>query len=103
MEQKENQILYVRIDHKAGEQNETEQDAMDSMQYLQQIAKERFLMAGIFGDMEMGIVDGAMLLFAAKDLEEATEIACHDPIIKRGFYTCEIHRWNVLLESNGDL
>ena len=50
MDLKEGMALYVRIDDKAGERDETEQDALDSMNYLQQIAKERFLLAGIFGE-----------------------------------------------------
>lgn len=97
---KEGMALYVRIDDKAGGKDETEQDALDSMNYLQQIAKERFLLAGIFGDPDAGCVDGTMILFAARDLEEAKKIACSDPIIERGFYRCEIRRWNVMLQSD---
>lgn len=100
MELKEGMILYIRIDYKTGKNEETEQDAADSMHYLQQIAQERFLLAGILGDMEVGKVDGAMVVFAANNLEEAKKIAYNDPIIERGFYRCEVHKWNLMLLSD---
>ena len=99
MNLKEGSMLYVRIDYKAGEKDETEQDAMDSMDYLQNIAKERYLVAGLFGDMEIEKIDGAMILFEAKDLEEAQKIANNDPIIVRGFYKCQLYKWNVMFLS----
>lgn len=99
MKLKEGSILYVRIDYKIGDKDETEQDAQDCMEYLQNIAQERYLIAGLNGNMEMGIMDGAMVLFEAKDLEEAQKIAINDPIIQRGFYRCEVHQWNVMLLS----
>ena len=82
---KEGMALYVRIDDKAGGKDETEQDALDSMNYLQQIAKERFLLAGIFGDPETGCADGAMILFAARDLEEAKKSPAATPLLKEAF------------------
>ncbi len=39
----EGSVLYVRIDSKAGTMQESEQDAMDSMAYLEKIARERYL------------------------------------------------------------
>jgi YCII-related domain. len=101
MKLKEGNELYVRIDYKAGEKEETEQDALDSMAYSQKISKERYLLAGLFGEMETGKIDGAMLIFEAKDFEEAEKIAYNDPIIERGFYRCELHKWNIVLSSEG--
>lgn len=72
------------------------------MEYLQNIAKERYLIAGLIGNMEMECADGAMILFEAKDFEEAQEIANNDPIIQRGFYRCEVHQWNVMFLSKSD-
>ncbi len=95
----EGSILFARIDYKIEGRQETERDALDSMEYLQNIARERYLMAGIFGSMETESVDGAMILFEAKDLEEASEIAQNDPVIQRGFYRCEVHQWNLMLLS----
>lgn len=101
MNLKEGTALYARIDYKVEDKNETEQDGMDSVEYLQRIAAERTLIAGIFGDMEIGNIDGAMILFEANDLEEAKKIAQGDPIIERGFYRCEVYKWNLMLSSDG--
>ena len=101
MNLKEGSTLYVRIDYKAGEKDETYQDAEDSMDYLQGIASERYLLAGVFGDMELGTMDGAMILFEAKDFEEAQAVAHNDPLIKKGFYRCELYKWNLMLLSEG--
>lgn len=101
MDLKEGSILYVRIDYKTGEKEATDQDAQDSMEYLQSIGRERYLLAGVFGDMELGEIGGAMILFEAKDLEEANNIANNDPIIKRGFYRYELHKWNLMISSEG--
>ena len=101
MNLKEGSVLYARIDYKIGDRQETEQDAMDSMEYLQKIAAERYLAAGVFGNMELGTMDGAMVLFEAKDLAEAQKIANDDPIIQRGYYRCDVYQWNVMLLSKG--
>lgn len=100
MKLKEGSVLYVRIDYKIGEQIESEQDAMDCMEYLEKIAKERYLVAGLFGDMEKEEMNGAMMLFEASSLEEAKEITEKDPIIERGFYRYELSQWNVMLVSS---
>lgn len=97
MEFKEGSVLYVRIDYKVGEEEVSEQEAQDSADYLQGIAEERYLTAGVFGNMELMEVDGAMVLYEAKDLEEAKRIADNDPIIKGGLYRYELHIWNVMI------
>ena len=99
MNLKEGSVLYARIDYKIGDRQETEQDAMDSMEYLQKIAAERYLAAGVFGNMELGTMDGAMVLFEAKNLAEAQKIANDDPIIQRGYYRCDVSQWHVMLLS----
>ena len=99
MNLKEGSVLYARIDYKIGDRQETERDAMDSMEYLQKIAAERYLAAGVFGNMELGTMDGAMVLFEAKNLAEAQKIANDDPIIQRGYYRCDVYQWNVMLLS----
>ena len=101
MSLKEGSVLFARIDYKIGDSQETEQDAIDSMEYLQKIARGRYLAAGVFGNMELGTMDGAMVLFEAKDLEEAQKIANDDPIIQRGYYRCDVYQWNVMLLSKG--
>ncbi len=101
MSLKEGSVLFARIDYKTGDKQETEQDAIDSMEYLQKIARERYLAAGVFGNMELGTMDGAMVLFEAADLQEAQKIANDDPIIQRGYYRCDVYQWNVMLLSEG--
>lgn len=90
-------VLYVRTDYKLDDRVVSEEEAMASMDYLQQTANERYLLAGVFGDMETEEVDGAMILFEAKDLEEAKRISDEDPIIKGGFYRYELQRWNLMV------
>ena len=51
MSLKEGSVLFARIDYKIGDSQETAQDAIDSMEYLQKIARERYLAAGVFGNM----------------------------------------------------
>ena len=75
MSLKEGSVLFARIDYKIGDSQETEQDAIDSMEYLQKIARERYLAAGVFGNMELGTMDGAMVLFEAKAITGATCIS----------------------------
>ena len=111
MDLKAGSVLYVRIDYKAGEREAAEQDALDSMAYLQSLAQERYLLVGLFGDFEnmeacadceMSDTAGvAMAIFEAKDLEEAKEISNKDPLIQRGFYRCEVQKWNLMITSNG--
>ncbi|MGM0213743.1 YciI family protein [Enterococcus sp. AZ109] len=93
----EESTLYVRTDYKLDDREVSEEVAMASMAYLQQMAKERYLLAGVFGNLEAEEVDGAMLLFAANDLEEAERISDEDPIIKDGYYRYELQRWNLVV------
>ncbi|MBO1305195.1 hypothetical protein JZO70_03410 [Enterococcus sp. 669A] len=90
-------VLYVRTDYKLDDRVVSEAEAMASMDYLQQTANERYLLAGVFGDMETEEVDRAMILFEAKDLEEAKQISDEDPIIKGGYYRYELKRWNLMV------
>ncbi|GCF95347.1 hypothetical protein NRIC_32380 [Enterococcus florum] len=102
MEWNEKSTLFVRTDYKLDEREVSEEQAMDSMSYLQQIAQERVLLAGVFGNMELEEVDGAMILFEAQDLEEAKRISDEDPIIKGGFYRYELKCWNLMVFPAGE-
>lgn len=99
---KEQSVLYVRTDYKLDERVVTEEEAMASMEYLQQLANERYLLAGVFGNMETEEIDGAMILFEANDLEEAQKISDEDPIIKGGFYRYELKCWNLMVVPAGE-
>lgn len=99
---KEQSVLYVRTDYKLDERVVTEEEAMASMEYLQQLANERYLLAGVFGNMETEEIDGAMILFEAADLEDAKRISDEDPIIKGGFYRYELKCWNLMVFPAGE-
>lgn len=99
MKLKEGSVLYVRTDYKIGDKMENEKDGQDTMEYLQGVAQERYLLAGVFGNMETEEIGGAMIIFEAQDLAEAQKICDNDPIIKRGFYRYELNQWNVMILS----
>ena len=94
---KNGSVLYARIDKKIGEKELTLQDFQDHLDYVKNIAKERYLLGGGFSNF-----DGGLILFEAENLEEAQKIAKNDPVIERGFYECEIFVWKleVLSENN---
>lgn len=98
----EQKMLYARTDYKLDEREVTEEEAMASMTYLQQLANERYLLAGVFGNMETEEIDGAMILFEAEDLAEAQRISDEDPIIKGGFYRYELKCWNLMVFPTND-
>lgn len=90
-------VIFVRTDIKMGNELVTDEIGMASAEYLQKLAKERYLVAGVFGDMEKEEVDGAMLLFEARDIAEAQKLSDEDPIIKSGLYRYELKQWNVMI------
>ena len=100
MKLKKGSVLYARIDSRVKMKAAMPQDAMDSMAYIQNLAKERFLLAGIFGDMQARNIDNAMVIYEAKDLAEAKKLAEDDPIIERGFYKTQVYEWNLMILSN---
>lgn len=100
MKLKEGSILYARLDFKIGEEWETEKEAMESMEYLQNLAKDRYLEAGLLGDLEAQKFEGALVIFEASSYEEAEELTNNDPIIKKGFYRYELYKWNIGLVSD---
>ena len=99
MKLKEGSVLFVRIDYAVEGKEVAHQDIMDSMAYLQGLAAQRYLLAGVLGDMETNAIDGGMALYEAKDLEEAKKLAREDPLISRGFYRAEVQKWNLMILS----
>lgn len=43
---------------------------------------------------------GGMIVFAAKDLEEAQAVADNDPLMQRKLYTYELRQWELAIVSN---
>ena len=87
--------FYVRIDHKIEGKKMLDQDFYDSYNYCKNISQDRYLVAGFFTNST-----GAMVLFEAKNLEEAKKIAQNDPIIERGIYRAEVFEWEMMLLSD---
>ncbi len=86
--------LYVRMDYRVEGKVTTPQDYQDHLTYLKGVAEERYFMGGGFSNAK-----GGMILFKAKDMEEAQKIAQKDPIIERGLYRVEIYEWELLILS----
>lgn len=89
--------LFVRIDYKNNELETTSKDFQDHVDYLKGIAAERYFIGGGFANTK-----GGMIIFKAKDLQEAKIIAEKDPIIERGLYRVELYEWNLLILSDNN-
>jgi uncharacterized protein YciI len=87
--------LFVRIDYKIDGTERAQQDFQDHIGYLKGVASERYFVGGGFADTRSG-----MIVFKAKDLEEAKTITQNDPIIARGFYRFELYEWELLIVSD---
>ncbi|MBT1247861.1 MULTISPECIES: YciI family protein [unclassified Thermosipho (in: thermotogales)] len=70
--------LFVRIDYRIKDSKFGLTDFEDHLKYLNDVAAKKYFIDGCFLNE-----DGGMLIFEATDLDEATEIANNDPIIKR--------------------
>lgn len=93
----EGSMLFVRTDYKNGEKEVSEQVAMESAQYLKRLSKERYLTAGVFGDMSTEEIDGAMVIFEAESLAEAKAISDADPVFQDDLYRYELKQWHVVV------
>lgn len=86
--------LFVRIDYKNPDLNSSHQDFEEHVEYLNTIARERYFVGGGFNNTK-----GGMIIFEAKDIKEAKEIAENDPLIKRSFFTYELYEWELFILS----
>ena len=92
---KKGSILYVRIDYKNEDKEMTSEDFQDHLIYVKNVAEERYLLGGGFGN-----IDGGMILFEAESLEEAQKVAYSDPLIERGIYRCGVYKWELAVLSD---
>ena len=46
---------------------------------------------------------GGMLIFEAKNMQEAQEIVNNDPLIKNNCVTYELHEWKIVVDHQEDL
>jgi len=86
--------LFVRIDYRNNNKDFGNNDFDDHIGYLTKISAERFFIGGGFENKK-----GGMIIFKARNLNEAKKIAENDPLIKRELYTYEIYEWNLVLIS----
>ena len=86
--------LFVRLDYRNNNKEFGTNDFDDHIDYLEKIAAERFFIGGGFENEK-----GGMIIFKAKNLKKAKEIAKNDPIIKRDLYTYKLYAWHLVLLS----
>ncbi|WDV46645.1 YciI family protein [Clostridiaceae bacterium M8S5] len=88
-------VLYVRTDTKIEGAKVTRKDYDDHIEYLTEVSKQRYLMGG-------GYVNnpGGMIVFSAKDIQDAHNICRADPLISRKLYCYELLEWEIVLYSN---
>ena len=94
MQMKKGDKYFVRVDEKVEDKVCRNQDLQDHMDYVTAVAKERYFIGGGFSN-----VNGGMVVFAAKNLAEAEEIAKKDPLIERGLYRYQLFAWKLLVLS----
>ncbi|MGD0710315.1 MAG: YciI family protein [Bacteroidales bacterium] len=92
---KQGDKLFVRIDYKNNGTERTEQDFQNHIDYLKGVASERYIVGGGFANINSG-----MVVFKAKDLEEAKTITEQDPIIAKGFYRYGLFEWDLVIVSD---
>ncbi len=87
--------LFMRIDSRLGENEFGENDFDEHIDYVKKVASERYFVGG-------GFVEdlGGMIVFEAKNLEEAKEIAGNDPLMKRNLYKYKLFEWELAVLSN---
>lgn len=90
--------LFVRIDYKNQNINYSQKDFEEHIKYLQTIANERYFVGGGFNN-----TTGGMILFEAKDINEAKSIAENDPLIARNFYDYKLYEWELFILSKRDM
>jgi uncharacterized protein YciI len=95
IDMKKGDKLFVRVDYKNNEAGITSKDFQDHIEYLKGVATERYFVGGGFAN-----ASGGMIMFKAKDLEEAKIIAKKDPIIERGLFRVEVYEWDLLILSD---
>lgn len=86
--------LFVRIDSKVEGNTSTPSDFDDHITYLSRVASERYFIGGGFSNAV-----GGMIIFEAKDLAEAKEVAGQDPLIERNLYRCDLFEWDLVILS----
>lgn len=88
-------ILFVRITQRVESNDIGPTDFEEHFKYLTQLMSERTLIAGGFNN-----VAGGMVVYSAKNFDEAKQISDNDPLIKRNLYTYELREWELAIVSD---
>ena len=86
--------FFVRIDSKIEGNKTSPKDFNDHIEYLSRVASNRYFIGGGFSNTA-----GGMIIFEAKNLVEAKEVADNDPLIKRNLYKYELFEWDLVILS----
>ncbi|MBF0544162.1 MAG: hypothetical protein HQM08_07005 [Candidatus Riflebacteria bacterium] len=86
---------FVRVDKKIGEKKVDKNTFDEHLEYIKKLATEIELYAGGFAG-----VSGGMIVFKARNLEEADFLCKKDPIVERSYYSYELQQWELLITSD---
>lgn len=92
---KKGDLLYIRNDEKIQDTLVREIDYKDHIDYLTKVSEERFFVGGGYLNNP-----GGMIIFAAKDIEDAKDMCDRDPLIERNLYRYTLMIWEVVIKSN---
>lgn len=85
---------FVRLDQKIGIEKLTEEEFRAHLQFMEESAEERSMMAGGFvGD------DGGMVVFEAESKQAAKIWAKQDPLFASGKYEFQIFEWDLVFHT----
>lgn len=79
--------LFARIDYKVEGTKTGPEDFDNHIKYLTRVANERYFVGGGFSN-----ISGGMIIYEAKDLLEAKEVADKDPLILKNYI--DMSCWN---------
>ncbi len=91
---KKNDKLFVRIDHMNPDSDSTSADFEEHSGYVRALSAERYLIAGGFRNAK-----GGMIVFEAKDIDEAKTITEKDPFIMKKLFSYELYEWELFILS----
>lgn len=86
--------LFVRIDYRLEGNDFSSRDFNDHIEYLTEISIGRKFIGGGFANSK-----GGMIIFEAKDIDEAKEICDNDPLIIKNLYGYELRQWDLVIVS----
>lgn len=87
--------LFIRIDYPIKGTSTSSKDYEDHMDFMRHLMRERKVIGGGFKNE-----NGGMIIFECKNLDEAKKIVSRDPLIHRNLYSCTVHEWEILINTD---